>query len=635
MTTITSTLTARDLYDYSNIVGSWTIAISGTDVTASTSNFQINATCTAKYSANSSTWAGRGRAVATTYIGVGTTWKQVALWQYPSNSSSLTSWANNTVKTIPSIIGDKDSYGYWINDNYEYSIQLPITISTSDIFKSTNKASKTLPIYIGGAGAHDCQFSGSSGSTFSDGSFLQNTAQIGTVTLNAPPQATLGTPTYQTPYAGVGVYTVPLTTLSAQYGGDIVSVTLTVGVDSTTQTYSASEVTNQTISVIPSIAETYTPTIAVEDSRGQTTTITLPQITVNPCNVPSVSFDVYRTNNIGIKNDEGHYALIQSTISYTDEVVTLTEPSIQINGVDLSSLTGASVTWYKTWNNTNGVSNVISDWTTLVPQNHMVTIYGLIDWDYDTTGNFAEDTSYQITLVANDSINGHSTPITQTMSTAFYTIDFQAGGKEIAFGAPANDPNIETEHPNGLFKCAMDAWHNGNATFNGDATFNGNVTGIKGSLIGEIKAYAGLTIPSGWLECDGSAISRETYAELFNAIGTLWGDGDGSTTFNLPNLKGKVPVGHDASQTEFDTVGETGGEKAVTLQASQIPAHNHKIPADVFRYINKTSLNAKGTNGVKTFSEDNNLYTNNNTGGGGAHNNLQPYAVVKYIICAE
>ena len=154
------------------------------------------------------------------------------------------------------------------------------------------------------------------------------------------------------------------------------------------------------------------------------------------------------------------------------------------------------------------------------------------------------------------------------------------------------------------------------------------------SVVGEIKAYAGSTVPNGWLICDGSAISRTDYPLLFNAIGTLWGVGDGSTTFNLPNLKGKVPVGYDSSQTEFNTVGKTGGDKTVTLTASQIPAHNHKIPTAVFRYINKTSINAKGNNGAKTFSEDDGTYTENNTGGGGAHNNLQPYAVVKYIICA-
>ena len=335
---------------------------------------------------------------------------------------------------------------------------------TSRFFKAANKTRRTLTITLSPAYWELSTY---------NSDYSNNSTPSGTVALmlDVPPTATLGTPTYATPqYAGLGAYTVPITSAEAYYGGDISKVTLTVGQDSTVQTYSTTTISNQTISVTPTMAGTYTPTVTVEDSRGQIATYTLPQITVNPYNVPSVSFDVYRTNNIGVKNDEGHYALIQSTISYTDAIATLTEPSIQIDGVDLSSLANASVTWYKTWNNTSGVSNVISNWTTLVPQNHTVTIYGLIDWKYNTTGNFAEDTSYQITLVANDSLNGHSTPITQTMSTAFYTIDFQAGGKEIAFGAPAND-NL-TSHPNGLFKCAMDAQFGGNAEFNGNLTLS-------------------------------------------------------------------------------------------------------------------------------------------------------------------
>lgn len=337
---------------------------------------------------------------------------------------------------------------------------------TSRFFKAANKTTRTLTITLSPAYWQ---------LTNDTSSYSNNSTPSGTVTLmlDVPPTATLGTPTYATPqYAGLSVYTVPITSAEAYYGGDISKVTLTVGQDSTVQTYSTTTISNQTISVTPTMAGTYTPTVTIEDSRGQIATYTLPQITVNPYNynVPSVSFDVYRANNIGIKNDEGHYALIQSTISYTDAIATLTEPSIQIDAVDLSSLANASVTWYKTWSNTSGVSNVISNWTTLVPQNHTVTIYGLIDWKYNTTGNFAEDTSYQITLIANDSLNGHSAPITQTMSTAFYTIDFQAGGKEIAFGAPAND-NL-TSHPNGLFKCAMDAQFGGNAEFNGNLTLS-------------------------------------------------------------------------------------------------------------------------------------------------------------------
>lgn len=96
-------------------------------------------------------------------------------------------------------------------------------------------------------------------------------------------------------------------------------------------------------------------------------------------------------------------------------------------------------------------------------------------------------------------------------------------------------------------------------------------------LTGVITAFGGSSAPTGWLLCDGSEVSRTTYADLFAVVSTTYGAGDGSTTFALPNLKGKVPVGKDASQTEFDTLGETGGAKTVTLDTTMIPSHQHNV----------------------------------------------------------
>jgi microcystin-dependent protein len=95
--------------------------------------------------------------------------------------------------------------------------------------------------------------------------------------------------------------------------------------------------------------------------------------------------------------------------------------------------------------------------------------------------------------------------------------------------------------------------------------------------IGEITMWATSTAPTGWLIADGSAVSRSTYSALWGVLGTSYGAGDGSTTFNLPNLQGRVPVGRDASQTEFDTLGETGGSKTSALGVSNLPAHNHSV----------------------------------------------------------
>ena len=97
------------------------------------------------------------------------------------------------------------------------------------------------------------------------------------------------------------------------------------------------------------------------------------------------------------------------------------------------------------------MANAISNWASVSSGDE---IYGLIDADYAQTGHFSDADTYQITITETDSQSGTSQPVTQALSTSYFTIDFQAGGKEIAFGAPAND--VLTNYPNGLFKCEMD-----------------------------------------------------------------------------------------------------------------------------------------------------------------------------------
>lgn len=196
---------------------------------------------------------------------------------------------------------------------------------------------------------------------------------------------------------------------------------------------------------------------------------------------------------------------------------------------------------------------------------------------------------------------------------------------------------------------------------------------------GSITQFAGSSAPSGWLSCDGSAISRTTYAALFAVIGTTYGSGDGSTTFNIPNMKGRVPVGLDSSQTEFDSLGEAGGAKTHTLTTAEMPSHTHTqnshnhsqnahahgmnnagshqhlvnglntgIPAGTNGFgIGMLRVGDGGYNYLTTGAGDHGhgihnatatniaaTATNQNTGGGGAHNNLQPYIVLNYIIKA-
>lgn len=85
------------------------------------------------------------------------------------------------------------------------------------------------------------------------------------------------------------------------------------------------------------------------------------------------------------------------------------------------------------------------------------------------------------------------------------------------------------------------------------------------------------TPPSGYLYCNGAAVSRTTYAALYNAIGTSYGAGNGSSTFNLPDFAGAVPVGIHTGVGQFNAMGKTGGDRNVTLTTGNLPAHTHSI----------------------------------------------------------
>lgn len=164
---------------------------------------------------------------------------------------------------------------------------------------------------------------------------------------------------------------------------------------------------------------------------------------------------------------------------------------------------------------------------------------------------------------------------------------------------------------------------------------------------GSLTLFAGATAPLGYLVCDGSAVSRALYADLFTAIGTTWGAGDGSTTFNLPDLRGRAPIGAGAGAGLTPrALGASGGAETVTLTSAEMPSHTHTHnanggtgsladPATGLAYSNSQNTASAGLD--VTVGEPN-LYTNpialsiNSTGGGGAHANMQPFAVVNFII---
>jgi len=105
---------------------------------------------------------------------------------------------------------------------------------------------------------------------------------------------------------------------------------------------------------------------------------------------------------------------------------------------------------------------------------------------------------------------------------------------------------------------------------------------------GAIQAYGGAAAPTGWLLCDGAAVSRTTYADLFSAIGTAYGAGNGTTTFNLPDLRQRFPLGKAAAGTG-NALGVTGGaidhEHVVDPHSHVVNAHSHVVNGHSHRHV--------------------------------------------------
>jgi microcystin-dependent protein len=157
---------------------------------------------------------------------------------------------------------------------------------------------------------------------------------------------------------------------------------------------------------------------------------------------------------------------------------------------------------------------------------------------------------------------------------------------------------------------------------------------------GTILDFAGSTAPVGFLLCDGSAISRTTFSTLFAAIGTIWGVGDGFTTFNLPNLNGRTTIGSGTyvdgvSGSITRSVAQTMGAEAHVLTTPQMPSHNHTQDAHNHTYFVVSpggGLASGGQFGTPLASTGAAQPAIQSTGGGLAHNNMQPSLVILKMI---
>ena len=456
MATITKSFTEAFEDSYKS---SWVVTMTGSNFTASGASFTFTPpTVTAKY-----TGSGKGYAYADidTYSGIQFgSFTLTTIYEWGQSGSKLISWASGATKTLSRIAGGN------------------ATISTSSLFTSSNKTTRTVNYTLLLGTVYVQSAADANGNSHWNGRNEEFSGVLGTITLDAPPifsstQVSLTNTIGGEAYTDRTTASVTVSGVSAQFGGDVTSIALQIGNQTVTRT------TDGTLSILLDSAGTFTPTVAVTDSRGQTTTKSLDPIVVKSYVAPEGSFTLERTNASGTIDDEGTYAVASATFNWTDAIATLSQPTVSAIDSDGTTLS-VSATWY-----TDRALTTAVNWSSTSSWSSPKVLYGKI-------GTLPVNESSQITIVPNDS-EGSGTAQSQTLASAFYTIDFLAGGHGIAFGQPASEEG---------FHCDM------------ETTFNRTVD------VGEEVSSENLL-----LQLDTTATSGDDH-EIYTALVSLGWDSD-------------------------------------------------------------------------------------------------------------
>ncbi|MBR0950726.1 phage tail protein [Bradyrhizobium canariense] len=166
-------------------------------------------------------------------------------------------------------------------------------------------------------------------------------------------------------------------------------------------------------------------------------------------------------------------------------------------------------------------------------------------------------------------------------------------------------------------------------------------------ILGQIMPFAGVNVPRGWALCNGALLAIQTNSALFSLLGTYYG-GDGMRTFALPDLRGRAVLGSSGQSGQYP-VGMTGGSVSVNMTGLQLPQHNHLVQATAANGQGRGAAPANNIFATTTAPADRYIFlpanvtetplaagTNlANEGNGQAHNNLQPYLVINYLIAMQ
>ena len=478
----------------------WTIYITGVDVTASGSTFTLPELPAANVKFK---YVGSNKGYAGAYCYV---------WTYPQGASRE-SW-NSYERSTKGFFNDSKYPASTSGTTYQSKIAQggPYgTYNTSSYFTSSNKTSKTVNI-VGAFDGYFCSHNSSyDGMNSATGNFNQiysstptSVGTIATITLKAPPTCTATVSSSGPYYANGTSYTVTVSSLSAKYGGDISEVKLTVGSQTATRT------TNGNLTIALNKAGTFSPTMTVKDSRGQTQNYTFSQITVN---TPTTSIDEYtvaRIDSNGLLKDDGEYLRIAIKVSYTKFSGNyLLQPSVKVNNTAVSN-----VTWYTSWSSSGGFSNPVT-WTNYQP-NSPIVLYGKC-----TSMTFDTSQSYAIRCTPNTTY-ATGKQLTRSLMQSFYLLVGKAGGRSLGIGMK---PIMDVPRNTGVLDIGNEIWvHNKNMWLRNTSATMGTAPGTNFGCSYHVADY------------------NNNHFAFFQGI--QYGTGQTAARLGVYNMNGSTKYGH-------------------------------------------------------------------------------------------
>jgi microcystin-dependent protein len=277
-----------------------------------------------------------------------------------------------------------------------------------------------------------------------------------------------------------------------------------------------------------------------------------------------------------------------------------------------------------------------------------------------TSDAVVNDATTQVTSVPSAGNTRYDIVILEVKDNAEDSGGVNAPRFRVVPGTPATSGAVPPAVPNtAILLATIGPITNSTTTISNSIIVDARTVAGRRCKPGTIEWQADTAVASGWLACDGSAISRSTFARLFAHIGTQYGPGNGSTTFNLPNFVGRIPWPRFVSQAEIDTIGETGGEFTHVLSSGEMPAHAHSFSATTSSdgshnhggatgtaLANSSATGADpgpGSASIKGGSHSHSISsdgahthtlsgTSGSQGSGSAHQNMPPYQVIGLIV---